>query len=230
MRKTAFVSMLSFVFLALSSICTWLLSSFSPPTPWIPLGIGFVILIISGAICLKFDLYTVTPYIVFVLNLFALSLCMKAWYDFRGCQVSLRNMLLVSLIVNAVLWIYYLLLFVPFFRKHFKSFTGLYILSVLIVLVFVLIPIQIPMISTVAFYLITEIGFLFALCIRNIRFKELFESAAVSTFSILIVAIMIALLMLEADDFGTELVGGAVSGYRNKDKKEKKNARKRLRP
>ncbi len=129
MRKTAFVSMLSFVFLALSSICTWLLSSFSPPTPWIPLGIGFVILIISGAICLKFDLYTVTPYIVFVLNLFALSLCMKAWYDFRGCQVSLHNMLLVSLIVNAVLWIYYLLLFVPFFRKHFKSFTGLYICS-----------------------------------------------------------------------------------------------------
>ena len=155
---------------------------------------------------------------------------MKAWYDFREYQASLHNMLLVSLIVNAVLWIYYLLLFVPFFRKHFKSFTGLYILSVLIVLVFVLIPIQIPMISTVAFYLITEIGFLFALCIRNICFKELFESAAVSTFSILIVAIMIALLMLEADDFGTELVGGAVSGYRNKDKKEKKNSRKRLRP
>ena len=37
MKKITFISILLFVFLALSGTCTWLLSSYHPSTPWIPL-------------------------------------------------------------------------------------------------------------------------------------------------------------------------------------------------
>ena len=51
--------------------------------------------------------------------------------------------------------------------------------------------------------MIVEIGFLLALSVYTSSKKELFKTITISTFIVIIVAIIIALIMLDADlDFG----------------------------
>ena len=228
MKKITFISILLFVFLALSGTCTWLLSSYHPSTPWIPLVIGLSVMCCTAIVYSFSGSFTILHCLVFIFNSLAFGLCIRAWYAYRGFQNSLYILLIIALLATAVLWIYYLLLFVPFIEKHFKTYTGVFVLSVAAIYLLVMIFTKTQFVSTVGYYMIIVVAFIFTLCKDTTHFRTVFKEIAFATFSILVVVLLIAILMMEGDDIGIAEAGSsAVTSDSPKDRKmsRRKNPR-----
>ena len=174
MKKITFVSILSFIFLSLSGTFTYLFSYLPFKIPWVFMITGIFILIASGIFSAVYGKAIKANIIIFVVNAVSLGLCIKAWYIFRGFSNSLLIMLLVSLIVTAVLWLFYLLLFIPFLEKHFGIYIWLFIISVIVIYVFVMAFTKTHFVSTIGFYMIVEIAF-FCIVYRNQSFQRSFQ-------------------------------------------------------
>ena len=54
-------------------------------------------------------------------------------------------------------------------------------------------------VSTFGYYVIIEIAFIFAMCKNQNKMQKLFKDIVLSTYSIFVVAIIIAIIMLGAD-------------------------------
>ena len=79
-------------------------------------------------------------------------------------------------------------------------------------------------ISTYGWYMIIEIAFLFAISVKSENNQELFKYAVISTYSVLVVGIIMLLIMLSGDGLDVPLDGfggGDLSSPRKKTTKSK---------
>ena len=83
MKKITFVSLMSLLFLSLCSVFEVLLRNVYFVSPWIPLSIGFILLILSGILVSNVKKNIVGNSVCFFINSFALGLCIRAWYMYR---------------------------------------------------------------------------------------------------------------------------------------------------
>ena len=211
MKKITIVSVLSFIFLITCSFVEYLLRNYEFEKSITPLLFGFLILAISGIVSLiaKKDLYL--NIICFLLNSIALGFCLRSWYMFRSFDNPFWIVVLISLACVIYLLIFYFLLYIPFFDKHFKAYIWTFIITTFVVYLIVMIFTKTTFVSTFGYFVIIEISFIFSMCKRNDSFVELFRNIALSSFCVLIIAIIMLLLMLECDgidgfDFGGEMI------------------------
>ncbi len=224
MKKILLVSIGSFLFLSVSSIVGYLLRylPFGGPKPPLFIGIGILVSAVvfaifsaedfrSEKIQMPFSMRTPWNIFCFLLSAVALGFCIRAWYLFRKFDNELWVMLLVSLSCVAYLWVYYLLLYLPFIERHVTAYTFTYVALSLIGYILVAALTKTTYVSTFGYYMIVEIAFLFALCMQTDSVRELIRVLTLSSFSVFIVAIILLLMICGGD--GIDLDGSIFDGF-----------------
>lgn len=223
MKKISLVSIASLIFLSLCSLVGWAFRyvSFNDAVAYVV--IGLVICVLSGIILFVLRKKSSIIYLIFYLiNAFALGLCIRGWYIYRGFDNPLWMMLLISLISTLYLWVFYLLLFVPIFNINYTAFTIIFMILSIIVYVLVVIFTKTTFVSTYGWYMIIEIAFIFALSIKNDDNKQLFKYVVISTYSVIVVAIFMLLIMLSGDGIDLSFDGIGVSDLSSSREKRRK--------
>lgn len=220
MKKTFFVSMVSLGFLLISSIGAYFLKYVTFDNAWVPLLIGAIIFIVNIFFAVLAKEYYKLNFLSMVINAIGLGFCIRAWYIFRDFDNSLLTMLAVSIVTSFYLWIYFLYSKLPYFDNHPTFLTIFFIIITIIAYIISVLATETTFVSTVGYYLIIEVAFLFAMCIQVDTYKKLFRNVLLSTFSVIAVAIIIALIMLGGDSFDLDVSGFDFdfSGFK-KDKK-----------
>lgn len=223
MKKISLVSIASLIFLSLCSLVGWAFRyvSFNDAVAYVV--IGLVICLISGIILFVLRKKSSIFYLIsYLLNAFGLGLCIRGWYIYRGFDNPLWVMLLISLISTFYLWVFYLLLFVPIFNRNYTAFTIIFMILSIIAYVLVVIFTKTTFVSTYGWYMIIEIAFIFALSIKNDDNKQLFKYVVISTYSVIVVAILMLLIMSSGDGIDLSFDGFGVSDLSSPREKRRK--------
>lgn len=234
MKKITLVSLISFLFLIISSLVAYFLRYIDGVNDKICLIIGVIILVLSGLIKLIFKRKKLISIFCLILSSIALGFMIRSWYIFRNFDNSLLVMLLVSLACIVHLWIFYLLLYIPFIDKHYVAYTIIFIIASIIVYLFVMGFSQTTYISTFGYYMIVEMSFVIGLCMSSRTYTDLINNMSICSYSVFIVAVVIAILMIAGDgadfDFSFDLGGGdSLSDKKSpKDKKVINDFEKRI--
>lgn len=214
MKKITFVSIMSFIFLALCSLFEYIFRSFTFEFAWIPLVIGVGCLILSGILAYNAKNNITANILCFIINSVALGLCIRAWYMYRNYDNSLGVMLIVSLACVVYLIIFYLLLYIPFIEKHINVYIWVFLIFTLVIYLAVMFLSKTTYVSTFGYFVIVEIAFILAMCHKQMTAQKLFRDIVLSTYSVFVVAIIIALIMLGADSLdGLDLNPGDGSPF-----------------
>lgn len=221
MQKTFFVSIVSLGFLLISSICAYILRYVTFENAWIPLIIGFGFFLINIAVAIIAENHYRINYVSFAINAIGLGFCIRSWYIFRNFDNSILIMLVVSVIASLYLWVFHMYSKLPFFDRHPTLSTIIFLIFTLVSYTFVVAETRTTFVSTIGFYLIIEVAFLFAMGVRVDTYKELFRNVLLSSFSVIAVAIIIAIIMLGGDDLDLDLSGLNFSNSSNEKKKKK---------
>ena len=169
-------------------------------------GVG--ILVFSGILFAITHKIFVFRIICFIFNAVALGFCIRCWYVFRGFDNPLWLMLLVSLACLVYLLVFYALLYIPTIEKHFKIYIWI-MLAITVIIYFIFVcAVKTTFLSTFGYYLIIEVAFIFAMCADADAISELLFNITVSTYSVFIVAIIIAICMFAGDGFDLPIDGG----------------------
>ena len=224
MKKITIVSIFSFLFLILSSLSAYFTKYLEITNPWIPLIIGVIILTISGIYTIFFR-DKISNIVCFTVNSIALGFCIRAWYIYREIDNSLLTMVIVSLICILYLWFFYLLLYIPAFNRNYEGFLIIFLILSIIAYIPLVIFTKTTYLSTIGYYTIIEMAFIFAMSSNDKTVGDLIRSIEVSTYSVFIVAIIIALIMLSEgniDGFDLSIGGenGELVSPRNKKVRE----------
>ena len=191
MKKTLAVSLASLGFLLLCSATEMLTRSiFSDFT--LTILVGIAVLVISGILAVFAGERIVPNAICFALGAIAFGVLLRAWYINRGFTNGPLTLLLVSL--SAVL---YLLLFVLISQlKLFRSNRRAYIILAIIygavsgiLYLLIMLTTKTTYVSTFGYFMIVELGFIFALSLDTNNKRELFRNLTLSTYSIFGVAL-----------------------------------------
>lgn len=226
MKKTALVTIISFIFLMVSSAVAWALKFFEFENGWIVLSLGAALLVVSGIITIVLRRPPKLSAISLVMNAVTMGLCIRAWYILRGLDNNFLTMFLVCLACMAYLWIFYIISFIPFVERHYFIFFIGYLLLSAVAYILVMALTDTTFVSTFGYYMIIQIGFLFALCVEADTFSHLLRNLTLSTFSVFVVAALIAIICLAGDgldldfDFDSSFDGGAGKGKRKSLKDE----------
>lgn len=211
MKKITIVSIFSLVFLGICSIVADGLKHLNLDNEWQLLLTGIAILVISGVANFIVRKNRYVDMVCFLANAIALGFCIRAWYVFREFDNSLTTILLVSLACLAYLLVFYAILYIPFIEKHFEAYLIVFLMVTLIVYGVVICTTETTFVSTFGYYVIIEVAFIFAMCNHADTLDELFRNITLSTYSVLVVAIIIALLMLCEDGVDGIDVSGDLS-------------------
>ena len=229
MKKITVVSLVSFVFLLLCSTVAKL-TAYAFDNVKSPLTIGIFILTFSGLMALIIRETTAVNVACALLSAVAMGFILRAWYILRGLENSILVMALISLGAVVYLWIYFAMIRIPVIKESEGvtiAVTALYVVISLIVYLLLVFGTKTSFVSTVGFYAIIELSFIFAMSLEVNNNKELIRNLTISTYSVFIVAIVVALFALAASggdcdcDCGGCDCDGCGGGSNNKKPKRK---------
>lgn len=199
MSKIKSALIFSFAFFTLASIVAYLLGFLSFSSPWIPLGIGVGLMIFAGAYEFISEYSLIMNIVCSVVNSVALGFCVRAWYTFREFNNGIVTMLLLALSCVVYMLLFCLPLFIPFIERHIKLHFWIFVVLSLAVYIWLLFTIKTTYLSTFGFYLIVNVLFIFAMCRDSRNIRSLVRKMTLSSSGVALVAVIIAVLMLDGD-------------------------------
>ena len=200
MKKITVVSFASFVFLVICSVVARVTGALFDNFG-LPLGIGVGILAVSGIIALIVRESRRVNIFCFALSAVAMGFVMRAWYILRGLNNSIFVTLLISFGAVVYLWFFFALIRIPPIKKSAgltTVVTALYILISVVIYVLLVVYTRTNFVSTVGFYAFIEISFIFAMSLEVNSRDELIRNLTLSTYSVFVVAIIVAVFALMA--------------------------------
>ena len=222
MKKISIVSLFSFLFLFLASVVAYVLGFVNFEHAWVPLVIGVAILIVSGLVALVVKRIVGVNVLCSIISAVALGFMIRSWYVFRGFENALWILVCVSLACVVYLWAVFGLAHLPFARNHPKIFLLIVVLVSLAGYVCLLIFTQTTFVSTFGYYMIVEIAFLFAMFVTSDSVRKLIRNLTLSTYSVFIVAIIIAIMILSEGEVGIDFDFFIYVEYNDGDYKKNK--------
>jgi len=175
--------------------------------------LGIAVLIISGIIALFSGARVALNAVCFILSSAAFGVLLRAWYINRGFKNSAVTMLLISLCAALYLFLFALISQLKPFSNSRRAYVILALvygaLSGVAYLV-VMLTTKTTFVSTFGYFMIVELGFIFALSFETNNRRELFRNLTLSTYSIFGVALgilavaVIALAIGEGGDCDCE--------------------------
>ena len=227
LKKTGFVSAMAFAFLLVASAVAFATGFIPCPEQsyaWAYLCLGVFILIVSGLTAFVIRKNTVVNAICFSVNAVALGCLIRAWYIFRELDNSIITMLLVCLACLAYIWLFFLCCLIPFFSRHLKLFFWLWLFVSCVAYMPVVAFTKTDFVSTFGYYMLVLCAFIYAMVSDSENFSELMRALTLSTYSVFVVAIIVAVIMLTEDcDFSVDFAGNASVGETNITDSEQKN-------
>lgn len=212
MKKITLVTIISILFLMLSSLIAYVLRFAKLNNMWIIFVIGLCILFISGIFAFSFKNNKLINILCLIIIAIALGFLIRSWYIFKEYDNTLLTMFLVSLSCSIYLWLFYFLLYIPFLEKHCGMFMIVFIIISVIVYIIIVTTTKTTYISTFGYYMIVEMSFIIGMCLKSKTYSQLLRNMVISSYSVFIVAIIIAFLALCGDgadfDFEFDLSGG----------------------
>ena len=200
MKKISIVSLASFIFLIISSIVAIVSKPLFIDAKW-PLISGWIVLATSGILALIVRRSTPVNILCFFLSSTAMGLLIRAWYNLRGLENSIVTMVFISFSLVAYLWLFFAISRIPFIRHNKTAFIIFSILFVLIsvgVYIFLVTTTQTTYVSTLGYYAIIQLGFIFAMSLEASDRDELIRNLTLSTYSVFVVAIIVAVFVIIA--------------------------------
>ena len=226
MKKITLVSIYSFLFLILCSTVAVALKYSALNSAIEAILIGLVMLLISGVLFLTLRSMHQFNYLFFFTNSVALGFCIRAWHMYRNIDISFNWMIIISLISVLYLLVFYILLYIPVFEEQYTTYMILFLMVSFVAYFIIMFTTKTNFISTSGYYGIIVIAFIFSMSRPAESYEEVFENITTATYSALIVAIIILLIMLECDSFdGIDGLGSDIcfESPKNKDIRRKKN-------
>ena len=200
MKKITVVSLVSFLFLFICSVVAKLCANwFDSYTA--PLWIGLAILAISGIIALIVRDNIGVNIFCSVLSAIAMGIIIRSWYILRGLENSILIMTLISLGAVLYLWVYFAIIRIPPIRESAGitvAVTVLYAIVSIVIYILLVLNTKTNFVSTVGYYAILEFAFIFAMSFEVNDTRELVRNLTLSTYSVLIVAIIVGVIALAA--------------------------------
>ena len=205
MKKTAIVSATAFLFLTISSLVAYLLRSSSFLDGWIPLALGLVMLGVSGIIAFIAKKIKWLNPVSFLISSVALGFSIRAWYLFRDLDNPVWRMLLISLGCAAYIWVYFFLSRVPPLARNLAVFTAVWLVASLVVYLLLVCLTTTPWVSTLGYYMLIGIAFIFAEYRDADSPIEFVRIITLSTFAVFGVIVIIAAIILSGDGCDADL-------------------------
>lgn len=206
MRKTVLVSAMSLAFLVLTSCVGYVLRATKLNATTLLIG-GAIILVVSAIMAIFVKKNIAGNVLCFIVSAVALGFCIRAWYVFRGFDNSLWVMLAVSLASVAQLWLFYGLSRITALQKHFALYFWLFLLLSVVAYVLVMAFTVTTYVSTFGYYMIVQTAFIFALCSFCEDTADTVRRVTVASYSVLIVAVIMAIVMISGDGADLDLSG-----------------------
>ncbi len=208
MKKVCTVSGASLVFLLFCSSVGYILRDIVTDGVF-ALIFGALLLILSGILAL-FAAERIPLLVICVfLNSVAMGVLIRAWYIIRELENSFFTMALVSLAAAVYLFLFFAILRIPVFKKSRKAtviYAVIYALISGVSYIALMLNTETSFISTFGYYMIIELGFIFAMLLSPGSRASLFRNLVLSTYSVVFVAlgvlagVIIALLCGEGGD------------------------------
>ncbi len=204
MKKISIVSAASLLFLMLCSAVAVLLNGAFDDSVT-PLIIGAAVLLVSGVIAIIVRDRTPVNILCFLMSAVALGFLIRAWYILRGFTNTFGVMCLVSLAAVLYLWVFFALSKIPLVHRSRAAYFILCVFYVAISVAFylvVMLKTKTTYVSTFGYYMVIELAFIFAMSLEVHNHRELIRNLTLSTYSVLVVAIIVAIFALAALDGG----------------------------
>lgn len=183
------------------------------------LSAGIVAMVASGITAFCIRNRTAVDIACLAVNAVALGLCISAWYIIRGLENNLLTMFLICLACIAVLWVFFFVGLIPLFARHAKVYFLVFLLvGAAVYLVFVCVT-KTEFLSTFGYFMLVEAGFIFGMLFQAVNMKRLLRIATLSSYSVFIVAVIIAITALSEEASGLELLTFMAEGETVKNKK-----------
>lgn len=222
MSKIKIVSIVSILFFLVSSIThIWLNhTTFTPKELMIA---TFIILALSVIIALIFRNRTAVHILGLLLNSIALGFAIHAWLIYKEYALSFMALLGINGLCLAFLWIVYAITRIPFIKQDpFVTKLVVFILVgiSIVAYIFLIIFVKTTWLSTFGYNMIIQLSLMIAVYIHSDDVPHLIKHLLLCSYSVIIVAIIIALVVLGGDfDFDLDLDLG-ISSKKNKNKKK----------
>jgi hypothetical protein len=200
MKKITIVSLASFLFLFLCSAVA-ILTRGVFESAVVALITGVVILAISGILAFAVKENVGVNIACFLISSVAMGVLMRAWYINRGFNNSLSLMLTVSLVTVLYLWVFFAISRIPFIRNSgaaYAVYCAIFVILSVVGYLVVMTKTETTYVSTFGYYMIIELAFIFAMSLEVHTPEELIRNLTLSTYSVLIVAIIAGVVILVA--------------------------------
>jgi len=200
MKKITIVSLASFLFLFLCSAVA-ILTRGMFKSAVVALITGVVILAVSGALAFFVKEKVGMNIACFFISSVAMGVLMRAWYINRGFNNSLALMMAVSMATVLYLWLFFALSRIPFIRNSgvaYAVYCAIFVILSVVGYLVVMTKTETTYVSTFGYYMIIELAFIFAMSLEVHTPEELIRNLTLSTYSVLIVAIIAGVVILVA--------------------------------
>ena len=225
MKKFSIVTLVSFIFMTVSSVSAYLLRFLPVEEPLLFVAIGVILLIASAVLADLAERRIRLNVICSFANAVALGALIRAWYVFRGFDNPLWLMLLVSLATVLYLCFFFLFAHIPLFQEHPRIYIAVFLLLSGASYVLLLIFTQTTFVSTLGYYAIVELGFIYAMCVSTEDEETLIRTLTLSTYTLFGVAVIVAVVILSDGDADLDIdLGFDLIPDRNDSKKKQDTA------
>ena len=220
MSKITIVSSCSALFFLVSSLTHVLLidTKLMPKTLLIITAIILVISVLFAIICRNS-----TPVHIFCLflNGVALGFAIHTWIIYKGYHLSFIQLLGINGLCLAFLWMVYLITKIPIIEQNplvIKRVVIILVIVSIVAYIFLIIFVKTTWLSTFGYHMIVQLALMIAVYIHSDDLPQLMKSLLLCSYSVIIVAIIIALIVLGGDfDFDVDLdLGGSSKNKKNR--------------
>ncbi len=200
MKRISIVSLASFIFLTLASAVALVSKSIFHDAGEALIA-GSITLIISGVLALIIRENTAVNVVCFFISSAAMGMLIRAWYNLRGLENGIATMIMISFLLVAYLWLFFAISRIPFIRSSkaaFIIFSILFVIISVVVYLILLAKTNTTYLSTIGYYAIIQLGFIFAMSLEAHTREDLIRNLTLSTYSVFVVAIIVAVFFIIA--------------------------------
>ena len=223
MSKIKVVSICSALFFLVSSL-THLLLSNTTLTPKNLIITTFIILAFSVLLAFIWRNSTIFHILCLFLNGVALGFAIHAWLVYKGYGLSFIQLLGISGLCLAFLWVVYLITRIPIVQHN--SFVTKLVVIILVIVSFIayillILFVKTTWLSTFGYEMIIQLALMIVVYTHSEDIPQLIKRMLLCSYSVIIVAIIIAIIVLGGDfDLDLDL---DIGSSRKSKKSKKKN-------
>lgn len=222
MSKIKVVSICSALFFLVASL-THLLLNATTLVPKNLIIITFVILAFSVLLAIIGRNSTSFHILCLFLNGVAMGFAIHAWLVYKDYDLSFIQLLGISALCLAFLWLVYLITSIPIIQRN-PFLTKLVVIILVIVSVisyiFLILFVKTTWLSTFGYDMVIQLALMLAVYTHSEDMPQLIKRLLLCSYSVIIVAIMIAIIILGGDfDLDLDLdIGGSRKNKKRKNK------------